>query len=72
LEALGSLDVAAEQATFQQVPRDIVNPEALAQVVEFLGRFHCVIFRELHGGSGVADGLGFGHRFIPLRFEAVT
>jgi len=35
----------------------------LAQVVEFLGRFHRVIFRELHGGDIVADGLGFRASF---------
>ena len=58
------VDIAAEQAAVQEVPRDIVKPEALAQVVEFLGRFHRVIFRELHGGDIVAAGWDLGHRFL--------
>ena len=34
------LDVAAERAAGQQTAGDVVEPEALAHFVEFLGRFH--------------------------------
>ena len=36
------VDVALERAAVQQVARDVVEPEALAQVVKFLGGFHNV------------------------------
>jgi hypothetical protein len=58
------VDIALKQAAVQEVPRNIVEPQALAQVVEFLGRFHRVISRELHCRASVAGGLGFGHRFL--------
>ena len=34
------VDVALERAAIQQVARDIIEPETLAQVMEQLGRFH--------------------------------
>ena len=34
------LDIAAERAAVQQTAGDVVEPEALAHFVEFLGRFH--------------------------------
>src|SRR5439155_21014382 len=37
------VDVVLERAVVQQVARDVVEPEALAQVVEQLCRFHRVI-----------------------------
>jgi len=39
------VDVAAERTAVQQVSRDIVQPEALTQIVEFLRRIHRVISR---------------------------
>ena len=37
------VDVALERAAVQQVARDVVEPEALTQVVEYFGCFHRVI-----------------------------
>ena len=43
------VDIVLEQAAVQKFPRDIVEPETLAQVdTEFFGRFHRVISRELN------------------------
>jgi hypothetical protein len=58
------VDIVLEQAAVQEVPRNMVEPQALAQVVKFVGRFHRVISRELHCRASVAGGLGFGHRFL--------
>ncbi len=34
------MSIAAERAALQQTAGDVVEPEALAHFVEFLGRFH--------------------------------
>ena len=38
------VDVAFERAAVQQVARDVVEPDALAQIVELLRCFHCITF----------------------------
>ena len=43
------VDVAAKRPAFQEVSGDIVKPEALAQVREFFGCFHCIVSWVTHG-----------------------
>ena len=52
------VDVALERAAIQQVARDVVEPEALAQIVKHLCRFHRVTF------ASWPTAIGILHQFV--------